>query len=757
MDLKKFLPKKESPSSIEYLWALVIEPGWVQSGIWYIGEEKAHVVEVSIPTAWEGDDLVDACDASLSSAIQNFSPEEKEPQKTVFGVTTGWVKEGEIKEEILQKLKVVCSKLSLTPVGFVVLPEAITHLIKSEEGSPVNAVVLGVYKETLELSVFRLGRLSGSTQIARSVSIVDDVVEGLTRLSNDEPTPSRFLIYDGREGELEEAKQNLLKANWEDYKDLKFLHTPKVEIIDVDKKVNAVSLAGASEIANVKSLEIKKDRQAKTNESEEVVDERHEVGNLVMDEDMPTPEELGFEMDKDIGEKLDSEENKSIEEDFSNQSFPNSLPEMKQQIEKKVFTTENENMESTSEEVKFPGKKFNLKKLFKPFVSGFIHKPGKMRIPKMGNKPFVIGIFILIFIVLGGFAAWWFLPRAEVTLYVAPQKLEEKINFSVDQDNSSDTDANVLAGKIIGSDVSGEKTKGTTGTKTVGEKANGEVTIYRVGVQINLLAGTLISGPSGLKYSLADSITVASGSAGTPGTTTVKVVAEDIGSEYNLASDSTFAVSNYSSSDMEAKNETAFSGGSSREINAVSEDDQETLKDELMKELGDEALNDLEGEVGSEEILLTDSKTTNTSSFDFSNKVGDEADTLKLSMELSVSAIVINKEELEKLAEKVLKEKVPEGFTLRKEQIDFEIKSSGGKEENTFEARASVNLLPQIDIDVIKSKIKGKYPKLVEDYLKKEASGFSRAEIKINPALTGRLRTLPHVASNIDIEISAEK
>ena len=40
MDLKKFLPSREDNEHKEHYWALVIEPGWVQAGIWRIEKEK---------------------------------------------------------------------------------------------------------------------------------------------------------------------------------------------------------------------------------------------------------------------------------------------------------------------------------------------------------------------------------------------------------------------------------------------------------------------------------------------------------------------------------------------------------------------------------------------------------------------------------------------------------------------------------------------------------------------------------------------
>jgi hypothetical protein len=188
----------------EYYWTLVIEAGWIQGSIWTIDEtsdgKKAKIISTSTPIVWNDtdEDLVTAADTALSDCVSNFPENETEPSKTVFGVPSSWVQEGNIKDEYLEKIKMLCSKLSLDPAGFVVLSEAIAYYIKAEEGSPLTAVVIGLGKDDLDISLFRLGNLVGNVTVSRSVSIVEDVIEGLARFPQTDNLPSRFLIYDGK-------------------------------------------------------------------------------------------------------------------------------------------------------------------------------------------------------------------------------------------------------------------------------------------------------------------------------------------------------------------------------------------------------------------------------------------------------------------------------------------------------------------------------------------------------------------------------
>jgi len=68
MNLKDFLTSRENPP--ELYWSIVIEEGWIQAGIWYIGD-AAEVVSISPGAAWSSEDeLTGAVDAALSSALQ---------------------------------------------------------------------------------------------------------------------------------------------------------------------------------------------------------------------------------------------------------------------------------------------------------------------------------------------------------------------------------------------------------------------------------------------------------------------------------------------------------------------------------------------------------------------------------------------------------------------------------------------------------------------------------------------------------------
>jgi hypothetical protein len=384
--------------------------------------------------------------------------------------------------------------------------------------------------------------------------------------------------------------------------------------------------------------------------------------------------------------------------------------------------------------------------------------PGGIGTPN--KKVWSVGLIVLALTFVFGFFYWWFIPKATVTVYVAPRKLEEELDITVDPEISSpDFGARTLPGEITEVEVEGERTKGTSGAKTVGERAKGTVRIQNgLATPINLAAGTVLVSSGDLRFTMDKAASVSAAlSPSSPGNATVEVTAGDIGAQYNLAKDESFKVGNYPKAEVDGVAVANFSGGSSRDISAVSEEDMDSLEEDLIEELLEKAKGELASQTSSDKFFIEGAVLSEATDKSFSNKVGDEAASLKLTLTLAVSGVVVNRQHLFDLAREVLKDKVSSGFVLRDEQLkaNFELRDeTGGVYElnGTFAA----NLLPEVKPDELAEKIRGKYPPLAENYLT-SIPGFTRAEIKLSPRFPGRLGTLPRLSKNITIEVSAEK
>ncbi|MBN1169362.1 baseplate J/gp47 family protein [Candidatus Woesebacteria bacterium] len=749
MSIKDILPKKEKKEKVKYYWTLIIEPGWLQTGIWKIEEGSAHILVSSLSTPWNSDaDLISTSDIALSSAVKKLDQVENEPNQTVFGVVSSWVEDGEIKEEHLMRVKNLCEKLDLQPVGFVVIPEAIAHFMKSQEGSPLNALILGVFEEEIEITVFNLGEIATKGVVSRSVSVIDDLGEGFARL-NITKMPARFIIYGGKEGELEIVRQSLLKTNWEDLTDIEILHIPKIEIMDSEKKISAVSLAGASELSDVQKIVSHSKDNHQTNLSIEENDfEVAEEANLIEPEEQISPENFGFVVEEDITEKEFGEEKTYDPKELDLDEDTKKIESVTDAEETRdIVGSINENVENKKES---KVKRMNF---------GFLNNVTALFKELLNKKILVFG-FIATLLIFGGlFSLWWFYPKASVIIYLRSQKLEENFTIFVSPNISEpDFSDSILPGEIVTKTIEGEKTASATGVKIIGDKASGEVTLYRVGSEITLDSATILKGPNGLDFTLDETVNIASGSAGSPSQVKAKVTALDLGAEYNLASNTTFSVGDYSVSDVEAKNEESFSGGSSREISAVSESDRIKLQESLIDELVQKAVEGVRAEIDSDKLLIEDTVEEEALNVNYSHEVGSEASTLSLEMSIEMKALIVDRNNLASFAGELLEDKVPENFVLRSEQIQSDFDYQGEEDDKyILDVEIDANLLPVIDTDEIKTRIIGRYPFFAEEYLKEEIPGFVRAEIILEPKLPGRLKTLPHVSDNIEIEIASER
>lgn len=746
MNLKDFLNNREKPP--ELYWSLVIERGWVQAGIWYIGTSALEMLNISPPAAWQIEtELVGACDAALSSSVAKLPENYAEPNKTVFGVSAKWVKDGEISDEYLALIKQVCTDLSLVPVGFVVLPEAIAHLYKSEEGTPLSAVIVGLGSDTLEISVFKLGNLAGTTSVARSISLTEDVVEGLSRFEGAAPLPSRIIVYDGKGGELEDAKEELMKAAWDGEGKIKFLHTPKAEILTSDRKVLATSLAGANEIGDVTKVNspveignVNKEIE-NSSESSDVLPEREEIENIKEPEEPVTAEELGYVIDGDV----------------TNQK--NTPPVFVAQTPPVTLNTQNFNPEpqvNINQEHRKVGS--SVKSLFHGFSSKIhFHNPKVLNSGSKSKIYFIIAGLILIICGIGAYL--WFVPSATVTVFVSPKKFQEQVALSFNLDGKFDESKAIIPGIAITSVASGEKTKSTTGTKLVGEKAKGSVQIVNGnGNPINLASGTILTSSAGLKF-ITDSSASVSGQLipGSPGTATLSVTANDLGAQYNLAKGEVFKVGLFDKSQVAATSQVDFSGGSSQQIAAVSAADQQKLSTDLKNELSARVLSDLSSKIDSDQVFINDLASLSVTSETFDHKVGDVADTLKLSLKISGNGVAADKAKLVQYATDSLKSKIPQGYSLRSSQINFKFTYTGKQDGNLgYNADIIANFLPLLTTEDLTKKISGKKTSAVVEYLS-TIQGYSRAEIKLNPKLPGPFQMLPYSYKNIKIDVVPEE
>lgn len=775
MEVKGILDKirQQEGDEKEYFFALEIGLGMVKSAIWVVEEEKIRIVAIGASESWEKEEkLLSAVDATFSSAAENFVSKEEitEPNKVIFGLPSDWVQEEKILPEKLKILKKLSEKLELDPVGFVVTTEAITHYLKATEGVPPTAILINLAKSKISLTIIRLGKINPPQLVERSQNLGDDVIEGLSRYEEKESLPARILLYDN-EGKLEESRQELIDYSWQEEKvkekDVTFLHLPKIEILENNFDIKAVALAGGKEVAKAAGIVadfVEKEEEPLPSEVKEpAIEEKEEILETV---------DFGFVKGKDI-----LEEKRLVKGKPALPDLPAGKPAEEREGEKKIEPDKIEKVVEKEPLPEVPARAPRLKKVslpkvdfsllkkldFSRFFSFFSGLPSKFSFEKRG--PLVMGAVLAVLFAIGGImvALYWYYPKASVVLLVEPEILEEELEVRLDPSLAiADKEKLALPAEEIEVSLEGEKIAGTTGTKLTGEKAKGEVTVYNgTPKEKAFTAGTVITSSAGIEFTLDNDVTVASQSGTAadpvPGKAVVKVTAVEIGTEGNLASGTEFTVANYAKSDFVAKNESSFSGGTSREVQVVTEEDYENLLTSLTEELEVQSKDLLKAKTPPGKNLLEESIKSSTIDKSFSKEIDEEATEVGLSLKLKLVALSYSEEEMNNLIVEIVKDEIPASFEFRKEESETEFKFKETTEEGitVFDVKILANLVPQLDLEKIKKDLTGKYPVLGKTYLENLAN-VAGAEIKITPRLPARLLTFPRITKNITIEVQVQ-
>lgn len=702
-----FIKKRSDSSPREYLFALEIGHETVKSAIWSVVNNKTQVLAIGSPVAWDEslpEQLITAGDQTLSDATTHLDQTgSTQPQKLVLGLPADWVTEDKIHPEKLSHLKNLTQKLSLSAIGFVVTSQAIVRHLHHVEGVPPTAILVGFGERFLEVTLVRLGKVNATHLVSRSGSVPADIIEGLSRFGKLDMLPSRILIYDSA-SDLENVRQQLLSYPWQaPQTKLPFLHFPKIEVLPSDFSIKAISLSGGSEVAQSIGLI---PAPAKVEPAIEAPPAPTQV----------TASELGFFPDVDVAQT---------------QAPPDKPP---------------------ASDISPEAKRLKLPRLSLPAI----------KLPKNSILP--LGVIIVMLLIFGLGSAYWFLPQADVTLMVSAKTLQQQFDITADSDATDlDVEAQVLPAKTLEVSVSGTSSKNTTGTQLVGDKAVGEVTVINgTPVSRNFPAGTTLTAPGGLKFTLDASVEVASASGTAdpnsyqPGKANVKVTATEIGSDSNLSAGTQFSIGTFSTLDFIAKNETAFTGGSSRQVAAVSKQDLSDLKSQLFEQLKNESKEKLANQqLSTDENLVDNSINFEIQSEEYAGEEGDVADQVQLDLSLKATALAYSQPQLDELVTSQISSQIPSGYQIQGQpQTQLSINTDDLK-QLVITVDVTATLLPDFDIENIRREITGKSPAQAKNIIS-QLPNISEVSMSFTPRLPPPLLSLPHQSKNIRITVQPQ-
>ena len=760
MEIKNLLNKIKHKEEVpEQFFALELSDDTIKSAVWTVIDGHTKVVKIGSNQTWDSknsNSLIEKVDQSISDASENITPE---PSGVVFGLPESWLDKDDIVADKKSVLKKICQQLELKPLGFVNTDTAVIQFLKIDEGTPPSAIFLKLSATELNLSLVKLGKVLGSELVGRSGDLGPDVEEGLSRFKKIDTLPSRMILYNGQ-SDFEEDKQQLISYDWEEK--LPFIHFPKVESLPNNASIRAIALAGGSEVAKSLGFDIKPPPPSTKKGGSETLSAKADPDGVGTSsepkevEEAATAESLGFSS-KDAAKDIKPEAETSPEPlvptevgGYPETAVPDPQPETDQPMAEKP---------KHKPKLALPG--------FIPSLAGFFTSlPSKLssiiKLKKAPKTISLIGIGLLL-LLSAIFAAYWYLPKAQVTILVEPKTIDENLTLTIDSDATTlDLENTVLPGESVEISVEGSKSAPTTGTSLIGDPAQGDVTLYnKTDDSKTFSAGTVLIGTDNLTFTLDEDTAVASSSAVDGGIAfgkaTGKITANSIGPDGNLSGGTNMSFKQFSEDNYSAKVIDGLSGGTAREVKAVSDDDQATLLEALTADLKDQAASNLQQQLGSNLSLVDVEDQEELMSKSFNHDVDEEADNLKLDAKLEYTALSYQKADLDLLLKQAIKEKIPDNYEVS-QSSEIEIEPAVLNKDNTATIAVTfkAKLIPKLNFIDVKTNLKGRYPRLVQDYLS-SLPGFISADITITPNLPKNLKTLPRITKNIIIEIETQE
>lgn len=698
---------KKAPQD-EYFFALNIGLQTLTAALWGIVGNKLEIIKSSSEKYQDEQEIVSVTDKLLDAVLGDFP---HEPEKILFGIPDSWLVDENLKDQYSKILQNLTRELGLQPLAYVSTTHAISFFLEKKDNAPLTAILVDIEQNQCVVSVVRAGKVDGSKVIKRGEILGEDIEKGLLLFSGIEVLPSKILIY-GR-GDLQKQKQELTSFSW--MSKLSFLHLPKIDVLEDNVDIKAISLAGGSE------------------DNENL---KYNFGTP-LDEDTPK-EDLKSRIDK-----------RSFSTD---DNFGFTVGDI---TEKKPIKPELEILESeTSPEKSLPkpdsvAELPELPKPVFPSLSQFKIK-GKFLLPV---------IFLLILLAL-----YLFLPSAKVTIFIEPRILERDAQVTADPKVTQvDEEKKIIPGQIMETQVSGEEKGPATGKKLIGNPAKGTVLIYNQTDSAKTFSkGAALTG-SGVKFTLDSAVVVASQSAVTdadkrtiitPGKAKAEVTASEIGPDGNIPSGTELAISAVSASSYSAKAEGNFSGGTSKEAIVVTDEDQKRVLALLLTTLRQKAQTELQAKLNDKKII-EEALSEEIIKKSYSKNINDQANDFSLKATVKFKGTAYVENDLRKIVSRLVETNVPEGFELNLNETETRADISKLEKDGRviFLARFRAKLIPKFDLEKIKKEIRGRSVGEVAKVLKNNENILG-SEIKMTPALPKFMARIPFLTQRINVEVS---
>lgn len=633
-------------------------------------------------------------------------------RQAIFFVYSYFIDEktGEIKPPYKEVVKNILKHLDLKALGYIECFEAVSSYIERRDSRPLNAVLVELDNTHVDVCIYKAGKRIFTKCTSRTDNVLDDVSTILTEIKG-EVLPSRVIIYDS--DNVHSNAGNLLEHKWET--DL-FVQLPRIEIIQEEQLHQELStIFGQQLLQTTNPVET---HVAVSTVPEEKTHEPVFTKDEAKIEEKPS-QVMGFAIDREV-----------TESEYENNEVANSV--------------------STDSFTPSPMKKNNFK-FSLPSFSGFMPKKNAAF-----RYAWVIGV-LLIGISL--FLVEYYLHTATLTVFLPSQPITKQLKEKIDLANETGSGIDIKQSTYS---ATFEQSKSTSGEREVGEKARGEVTIYNYDNSKRVITKGTVLEADGKKFILDQEVEVASASeklAGNKeaGKKNATVIADQIGPESNLTKGKKFKVGELPLDDYYALNDSAFSGGTKKQMQTVSKKDIDALKAELLAKAKEESIATIKKNTSANEKILDSLTEVKLGDFTLSKELGEEAKEVTIQAKVNTSYYFYDTDQIKNYISDSIKTDVPDNYHLVASKVDYNM-SDVKKDGDVLGVQIDINALSVKDAqqeDLIK-KVKGKPKSELKSILDKEvnATGYT-IDIKSPIPLLDNL--MPLFQKNIHVETTASQ
>ena len=703
-------------------WLIYIQDNRVVVALVDQTNSQYHISAIGPAIDWDINSeksLITAADESLSAAALNAHiSEDQEPESAAFVVPPFWVdNDGKISAPKLKFIKGLCKDLNLRPSGFLAEDEAIVEEANQKDDFPASFILIHLDSQEFYLSLVYLGHIKERIRKNLDQPFTGQMLEStLLELNSQSALPPQIILFGAKAPVFFDEVRDF---PWVGKKDIEtFLHFPDVKLY---QDADIINIFSKIIISQIKTVLNDKPQLSVVEEVENPVSEELEELSLT---EIPA-DDLGFSSE--------------VTADFEDKNI--SHPEF--------------NDQPTLEIPEVPLETSLIKK---PKTSFF----KKIKLPrfkkiKLNNILWISLIILPIFIFL-----LFFFSKSQITLFITPFSFNKQVPITLLVDGSvNDISKSIIPVEKQTFTIEASSQIKTTGQKTVGDKAKGEIIIYNKSDKSQSIPnGSILIDNLGKKFELTTAVSVASSSSNfnegviTLGQTKTAIIAADIGSEFNINQDTQLKFEKISDSILIARVSQSLTGGSKEQISAVSAQDKADIEtkinEEITKKIAEKTNNGMDNISG----MIKETTQISKEKTDLSREVGEQANELSATVKASVSVFTLN----DSVKSQILNQFLSDQENFNNTSVNINNFNFGFKTNKVESQKAVGNLsitgsaLPKIDLDKLKKSLVGKTNKNASNIIKKLVNRAYNFHIENNLPFN----LLPFKANNISIDVKSE-